>query len=85
MSYTSIFRKLGKKKILFTQKTQTKFEVGDYIVFKKKTYKIVHREYHFSEGEDHIHYDVGHIPRGTGPLRVINEMIIWVRSLISKF
>jgi len=84
MNYTSIFRKLGKKKNLFEAKTESKFETGDYIVFKNKTYKIIHREYHFEEGEDHIHYDVGHIPRGTGPLRVVHEWVIWIISLVRK-
>jgi len=82
--YTSIFRKLGKKKILFESKTETKFEKGDYVVFKNKTYKIVHREYHFGEGEDHIHFDVGYIPRGTGPLRVVHEFIISIMAMINK-
>jgi hypothetical protein len=83
--YTSIFRKLGKEKPLFEVQTQTRFEKGDYIVHKKKTYKIVNREYHFKEGEDHIHYNVGHIPKGTGLVRVIHEFVISVLALFNKF
>lgn len=82
--YTSIFRKLGKEKPLFEAKTKTRFEKGDFIVHKKKTYKIVNREYHFKEGEDHIHYDVGHIPKGTGLMRKFHELAVYFLSLINK-
>ncbi|RLA61071.1 MAG: hypothetical protein DRQ89_11890 [Epsilonproteobacteria bacterium] len=84
MNYTSIFRILGKKKNLFESRTTTKLEIGDYIVYKTKTYKIVHRQYHFGEGEDHIHYNVAYIPRGTGLWRVFNEFIINILVLIRK-
>jgi len=55
-----------------------------FLFLKRKLYKIVNREYHFEEGEDHIHYDVGHIPKGTGFMRKLHELTIYFLSLINK-
>ena len=85
MGYHSHFRMLGKKKTIFEKEDIPGLEQGEYVIFDKKTYKIVHKKYDFDVSDNFIRYEVVLLPKHKNKFLIwLNEVLVSILALFHK-